>query len=85
MELFPLPSDLIDHFACADWARPETYLQRKFRDGISTFHKLDDSVRANGLKALQADLDSGRWHERYGAILESDHYDFGYLFMRISQ
>ena len=28
---FPLPKDLIDHFAAAGWARPEIYLEERYR------------------------------------------------------
>lgn len=82
-EPFPLPKDLVDHFASADWAYPETYLDEKFRNGISSFAKISPENLERGLKELEADLSSGRWHEKYGSILQEDTYDRGYLFIRI--
>lgn len=80
---FPLPADLVDHFAYADWAHPEVYLDENFRNGISTFSKLTEENLNRGLEKLSADLQSGVWQERYGAILKQKTYDRGYLFVRI--
>ncbi|MDA1369270.1 MAG: class I SAM-dependent methyltransferase [Proteobacteria bacterium] len=80
---FPLPKDLVDHFASADWAHPQAYLQDEFRRGISSFAKLTEQQMTRGLQELQADLDSGSWLEKYGELLEHDEYDRGYLFLRI--
>ena len=82
-EPFALPKDLIDHFAAADWARPHNYLDKTYRDGISTFHKLQDADLKNRLEVLREDLDNGGWQEKYGALLDNATYDRGYLFMRI--
>ncbi len=81
-EAFPLPRDLVDHFACADWARPHNYLEKRYRDGISTFHKLDQQKMQAGLDRLQADLDDGTWQEKYGELLKREEFDQGYVFMR---
>jgi SAM-dependent methyltransferase len=81
---FPLPKDLVDHFASADWAYPETYLDEKFRKGISSFAKLSPENLERGLKNLKTDLANGNWNEKYGSILQKDTYDRGYLFIRIS-
>ena len=35
-----------------------------------------------GVNALRADLDSGRWEEKYGDLLALDAYDFGYRLLR---
>lgn len=81
---FPLPKDLVDHFASADWARPEVYLDESFLNGISTFAKLTEENSLKGVAELESDLKTGRWHEKYGALLERDTYDRGYLFVRIT-
>lgn len=81
---FPLPKDLIDHFAYADWANPEVYLSEDFRNGISTFSKLKNDELQSGLEKLKVDLDTGAWQEKHGQILEEDSFDRGFLFIRIT-
>ncbi len=83
-EPFPLPKDLQDHFAMADWALPENYLKEEYQAGISTFHKLDKQELQQGLQALEDDLNDGSWSRKYGHLLEQDVYDQGYLFLRIN-
>lgn len=83
IEPYPLPKDLIDHFAAADWARPEIYLDEKYRNGISTFHKLDAETLQQGLHKLESELNDGQWAKRYGHLMEQDTYDNGYLFIKI--
>jgi len=83
VEPYPLPRDLIDHFAAADWARPHHYLDETYRNGISTFHKLSAESVSVGLSKLQSDLDDGSWSDKYGKLLEHEHYDNGYVFIRI--
>ena len=80
---FPLPKNLIDHFYSADWAYPEAYLQKGFRRGISSFAKLDRQYLDQGLQNLRDDLETGRWHQKYGALLNLEEYDQGYLFIRL--
>ncbi|MDP6413581.1 MAG: class I SAM-dependent methyltransferase [Gammaproteobacteria bacterium] len=82
---FPLPPDLVDHFASADWARPEAYLQEEFRRGISSFAKLDEGEEESGVEALRSDLASDAWQCKYGDLLELQEYDRGYLFLRFMQ
>lgn len=85
VEPYPLPKDLADHFAAADWARPHNYLDENFRNGVSTFHKLDRKSLQEGLQKLESDLANGRWSEQYGHLLEQEFYDNGYLFIRIER
>ena len=80
---FPLPKDLIDHFSSADWAHPEAYLQKGFRRGISSFARLDRQYLDQGLQNLRNDLETGRWHQKYGDLLNLEEYDQGYLFIRL--
>lgn len=42
---------------------------------MSTFTRIDAEP---GLARLSADLDSGRWHERYGHLEQQDALDAGY-------
>lgn len=80
---FPIPKDLVDHFAASGWARPEIYLQKKYRDGISSFSKIDEKTLQQGLASLRKDLDSGAWQQKYGKLLQHEYYDRGYVFLEI--
>jgi len=80
---FPLPRDLIDHFAAAGWARPEIYLQQKYRSGISSFSKLDKELVDRRIAELRLDLETGAWQTRYGHLLQQEYFDGGYLFLRV--
>ena len=80
---FPLPKDLLDHFAAASWARPHNYLEARHRDGISSFSKISDEAVHRGLAQLENDLSSGAWMQKYGALLEEEYYDRGYVFLKI--
>ena len=82
---FPLPKDLTDHFAGADWAHPDAYLREEIRAGISSFARLDQTSREQGLKRLAGDLNSGDWLEKYRELLKLEEYHHGYLFLRIRQ
>lgn len=81
---FPLPSDLIDHFAAAGWARPEIYLNSDYRSGISSFASVDKASIENGLRKLEEDIESGRWDERYGYLRSQPFLDTGYRFIKIT-
>lgn len=72
----PIPFDCTDGFLCAYWQRPEAYLSEDVRRGISLFSRIGDPTQ--GLKKLKADLDSGRWHEKYQHILTRQSMDHGY-------
>ncbi len=72
----PIPHDCADGFLCAYWRRPAAYLDAKLRAAISSFHALGDvSVP---MARLEADLQSGAWGERYGALMERNQLDCGY-------
>ncbi len=76
MRGIPVPHDCSDGFLGAYWRRPEAYLDAGARAAISTFRRIGDLQP--GLQRLRHDLDSGRWHERNGALLERDELDLGY-------
>jgi SAM-dependent methyltransferase len=73
-----VPHDCMDGFQSAYWRRPEHYLDPDARRSISTFAFLSDDVIDAAMTRLAADLDSGAWHERNGALLEQEVADFGY-------
>ncbi len=82
MVRFPLPNDLIDHFAAAGWARPEIYLQDEYRGGISSFSNVEETAVTVGLKKLEEDLSNGRWDEKYGYVRQLNTLDVGYVFLK---
>lgn len=72
----PIPYDCTDGFGSAYWRRPEAYLDAGVRGAMSSFTRIETA--ASGLARLAHDLDSGRWHERYGHLLDQSELDAGY-------
>ncbi|HRD78523.1 MAG TPA: methyltransferase domain-containing protein [Hyphomicrobiaceae bacterium] len=75
----PVPHDCIDGFLGAYWRRPEAYLDPAVRGSISSFSKFDASA---GLARLDADLASGAWRARHGALTRRESLDIGYRLIR---
>jgi SAM-dependent methyltransferase len=73
-----VPHDCTDGFMAAYWRRPDAYLDPGVRAGISSLAQLGDAVVGPGADRLRADLESGAWHERHGALLDLDEFDGGY-------
>ena len=75
----PVPSDCVDGFLGAFWARPTAYLDPAVRACISSFARADlmPEVEA-GLRRLRADLASGAWEARHGGPHAADALDVGY-------
>jgi SAM-dependent methyltransferase len=79
IEPLPVPRDCRDGFLGAFWARPQAYLDPRVRRGISSFAAAAPAALEDGLRRLQADLESGRWDETHGATLEhQETIDVGY-------
>jgi len=78
VEPVPVPADCADGFFWAFWRRPEAYLDPTVRAGISGLAQLPDDLVAERMRRLEADLDSGAWHERNADLLERDEVDAGY-------
>lgn len=74
----PVPHDCRDGFLGAYWRRPYAYLDPDVRAAISTFSKLAVGEVRDGIERLRADLASGAWRERYGALLVRATLDVGY-------
>ncbi|MEM8828558.1 MAG: class I SAM-dependent methyltransferase [Cyanobacteria bacterium P01_G01_bin.19] len=75
---FLLPADLKDMFAAAGWRKPEIYLDKSIRNGISTFAKIPQQELAKGLSQLREDLATGVWMRKYGHLKQQQVYDAGY-------
>jgi SAM-dependent methyltransferase len=74
----PIPRDCRDGFQGAYWARPEAYLDAGVRGAISSFARLGSDELADGLARLRAELASGAWERRHGALRRLDEIDLGY-------
>lgn len=74
----PIPHDCLDGFFGAFWRQPDAYLDPVVREGISVFGRIDPAEIEEPMERLRADLDSGRWQERYADLLERDELDLGY-------
>jgi len=75
---FPLPRDLTDLNMHAGWARPEIYLSEDVRRGMSGFALADTDDVAARIDRLKADLTSGAWDRRHGAIRTLQELDVGF-------
>jgi SAM-dependent methyltransferase len=78
IEPVPIPHDCRDGFMHAYWRRPRAYLDPDVRAGISVFCLLEPREVEDAVRRLAADLDSGEWERRNGALLELDELDLGY-------
>ncbi len=78
IEVIPVPENCTDGFMCAYWKRPEAYLDPDVRACISAIAQLEPAIVDRGMRALEADLASGAWHDRHGDLLDLDTMDWGY-------
>lgn len=72
-----IPADCTDGFLMAYWRRPEAFLDPKVQQANSGFVLSDRRAVEAGLRRLDEDLRSGRWHEKYGGLLELEAFDAG--------
>ena len=72
----PVPHDCTDGFLGAYWRRPHAYLEAEVRAAMSAFPRIRGV--AEGVERLRADLASGEWERRYGALLDRTEIDLGY-------
>jgi SAM-dependent methyltransferase len=73
-----VPRDCIDGFGIAYFGRPEAYLRPEVQAGMSWLARLPPDVRRRGTERLAADLESGAWDRRHGALRETEWFDGGY-------
>jgi len=73
-----IPNDCTDGFGAAFWGRPEAYLDPAVQAGMSWLAQLAPAVRHRGAARLSADLQSGRWDDRFGHLRHQASYDAGY-------
>jgi SAM-dependent methyltransferase len=77
VEPVPIPWDCVDGFFEAYWRRPEAYLDERVRRGVSVWAKVGPEAERRAVRALRADLDSGRWAERNRDLVTLDEAELG--------
>ncbi len=78
----PVPRDCRDGFAIACWNRPELLLDPEVRRASSTWHRVPPEATERGVERLRADLESGRWDEKYGHLRTQAELDIGLRLVR---
>jgi SAM-dependent methyltransferase len=74
----PIPADCTDGFNAAYWRRPRAYLDPEVWRPMSALALIGEADRGQGIRRLEADLDSGEWDRRWGHLLALDELDLGY-------
>jgi len=74
----PIPADCVDGFEAAYWQRPGAILDPEVWRAMSALALIPEPDRADGMRRLRADLDSGEWEHRWSRLLEVDELDLGY-------
>lgn len=74
----PIPWDCSDGFLAAFWRRPDSYLDPRVRQNISSLAELTGAELEPGLRRLEQDLASGEWERRYATLRALDELDCGY-------
>ena len=72
-----MPRGCLDGFMIALWDRPEWLLDPEVRRATSTWHRMPAGAAERGLERLRAELESGRWDEKYGHLRELTELDIG--------
>ena len=70
----PIPIDCVDGFVEAFYARPEQFLDPAVRAAQSAWSFVAPEVAKAGLARLRADLESGEWDRRHGALRSQPQY-----------
>jgi SAM-dependent methyltransferase len=77
VDVLRLPSDCSDRMFAGLWARPEEYLDPTVRAGSSVWHRLPVETVDAAVARLRADLESGAWDARHGALRTTPEWDTG--------
>jgi SAM-dependent methyltransferase len=71
----PIPIDCIDGFTEAFYARPERLLDPVVRGAQSAWGFVEPAHQARAVETLRADLASGEWDRRFGALRTQPEYE----------
>lgn len=74
IQMVPIPFDCLDGFVEAFYGRPERLLDPAVRAAQSAWGTLDDEAVARFEQRLSADLQSGEWDRRHGALRRQPTY-----------
>ncbi len=77
IEPVPIPWDCVDGFFHCYWRRPDAYLRRSVRKGTSVWAQVGGAVERRAVGALDADLRTGRWHDRNRPLLALEEAELG--------
>ena len=77
VEVLPVARDTPDWTLGSFWAHPERVLDPAARAATSGFARMPDEIVERVVRTVEADLASGAWDERHGALRELDAYDAG--------
>lgn len=70
----PVPNDCVDGITEAYFARPEGILEPEVRHAQSGWGFIDEGSADRIVERLRADLESGEWDRRYGALREQREF-----------
>jgi SAM-dependent methyltransferase len=76
-EVVPIARDTPDWTLGSFWAHPERVLDPAARAATSGFARMPEHVVDRVVRAVEADLASGAWDERHGALRDLPAYDAG--------
>ncbi len=83
IEAVPVPNRCQDEFTSALWDRPEMFLDPTVLRASSLWHSLPPEAIEHGQRRLRADLESGRWDERFGHLRTLSELDIGLRLIRV--
>jgi hypothetical protein len=70
----PIPIDCLDGFGEAFYGRPEAFLDPAVRQSQSGWKFVDAPTTTRSVERLRADLASGDWDRRHGALRSQPDY-----------
>ena len=76
-EVIEVARDTPDHTLLSFWAHPERVLDPAARAATSGFARQSEAVVERVVAAVSADLASGEWEARHGALRGLDRFDAG--------
>ena len=71
----PIPLACVDGFNEAYYGRPEMFLDADARRANSAWSFVDAVAETAAVERLRADLESGAWDARYGALRTQPHFE----------
>lgn len=75
VQTVPVPFDCLDGFSEAFYGRPERFLDDEVRRAQSFWGFAKPGVEDDFVASLRADLHSGKWDDRYGALRSLPFYE----------